>query len=115
VTSQLDLLNAELDTAQADAVAIHAAFSQLLADINLSRITTADAKAKFIQLIDRRQSLGCNYPGARGCERRQGLAHPDQMGPAASRGGEWSSVKVEMRKLSAEALPAALAIDCERL
>ena len=56
VTSQLDLLNAELDTAQAEAVAIHAAFSQLLADINLSRITTADAKAKFIQLIDRRQS-----------------------------------------------------------
>ena len=56
VTSQLDLLNAELDTAQAEAVAIHAAFSQLLADINLSRITTADAEAKFIQLIDRRQS-----------------------------------------------------------
>jgi hypothetical protein len=56
VTSHLDLLNAELDTAQAEAVAIHTAFSQLLADINLSRITTADAKAKFIQLIDRRQS-----------------------------------------------------------
>ena len=56
VTSQFALLDAELDTAQAEAVAIHAAFSQLLADINLSRITTANAKAKFIQLIDRRQS-----------------------------------------------------------
>jgi len=56
VTSQLDLLDAELETAEAEAIAVQEAFSQLLADINLSRITTADAKAKFKQLIVRRQS-----------------------------------------------------------